>query len=162
MDDRCRRFQVRSVKAHHVSGDTDTHSHSATVDQDWSFDIKMSEISAVDATAPGLVPGGISTTIQNINIPDPVLGTENSWGVQSAPDGAKDAVSDAVKSIDFQGISNAIQAGLSGAGHFVLPGNGTFKMTRPRLNANGDFLCHLEYLPTSLGGTSDAASSSDE
>lgn len=116
----------------------------------WSFSIQMKEISSVDATSPGLVPGGLTVVLGDENIPTEAHKEGHSdWGsAQTTPDGAANDIVKAVKTMDIEQIAKDIVGGISGLGHFVLPGNGTFKMTNPMFNNNGDLLCHLEYLPT--------------
>jgi hypothetical protein len=98
------------------------------------------------------VPGGLAINLVNvaeINFNDDRSGS--SWGPNSAPDGAADDIRHAITGIGFQDIAKSIEAGLSGLGHFILPGNGTFAMTDPVFNTNGDFLCQLKYLPSEVG-----------
>jgi len=102
----------------------------------------------------GLIPGGVSIDILNQNLKmAPTIERHGSFtgGTTVVPDGAAADMAKALGSIDLTGITNKIEAGLAGSGHLILPGNGTFKMTSPRLNNNGDFLCRLTYLPSELG-----------
>jgi hypothetical protein len=124
---------------------------SVEITLNWSFTIQMKEISAVDATSPGIVPGGLTVVLGDVNVPTEAHqeGHDSGWGsAQSTPDGAANDIAAAVKSMNISQIATDIVGGISGLGHFVLPGNGTFKMTNPVFNNNGDLLCHLEYLPT--------------
>jgi hypothetical protein len=136
---------------------------SANIDYKWAFQISMTDVGSTNI-GPGLVPGGISVNLSydgtkadgSKDIPDnaTVQGSSSGWGTMSSPDGAAGDIATTMKNIGMATIATNIVGGISGLGHFILPGNGTFSMSKPMFNNNGDFLCHLEYLPAQTKGPS--------
>lgn len=128
----------------------------ADITSDWSFDLEMAQITSTAETNQDLVPGGLLIKLidpADANVRVDAHGSD--WGgAMSAPDGAGDAIRGAIKGLDLQSLAKNVEKGLSGLGHFILPGNGTFSMSSPTFNNNGDFLCHLNYLPSETGGSS--------
>lgn len=114
----------------------------------------MIQVTATSEADPNLVPGGLATKLNNISdVKVDVDASGSSWGTNSAPDGAASDISNAIKNTDLADIAKKIEAGISGLAHFILPGNGTFSMTKPTFNNDGDFLCRLDYLPPETGST---------
>lgn len=123
----------------------------AEVDCNWSFDLVMEQtIVDADGNALGGVPGGITTYLRNIQKGEPTCVTSSKWGTNPPPEGISETIKAGIEALNIAAIAQTIEKGLSGAGSFVLPGNGSFDMTEPILNNNGDWLCKLTYKDSEL------------
>lgn len=116
--------------------------YSARLQVPWSFDIELSSSSS----------GGVELNIINEKMHQDAITSSDGGGTPETPTGCSDSIIAAVKAIALDPIVAEIRNGLSGAHCFVLPGSGTFNTANPRFNRNGDFLCHLEYVPDQTDG----------
>jgi hypothetical protein len=129
--------------------------YSAMIHAPWHFDIILKN-SEGTPTAANPTAGSLILSVENVTVEPPTVKTDQpSMAVMTAPDGCKDDILAALKKVDFNAIAQKIRDGISNAHQFILPGVGTFSTAKPRFNAHGDFLCHLEYLPDQAHGAGD-------
>lgn len=103
----------------------------------------------------GVSSGGLQVSIDTLSFPTPSTDGDSHKGMTSSiPDGANNDAKNIMSGIEIevQGLVKVIQDALQGAGKLVLPGNGSYAITNPMFNNDGDLLCDIKYLPSETGG----------
>ena len=105
----------------------------------WSFSLTLDSIST---------GGGLQITIADVNISDPVE-TWDEGGTQSHPTAIIDTIKSAVGPMRtaITDYEQTVRDVLKNQGTFIFPGSGTFQLSQPTFNNNGDLLVDVDYLP---------------